>query len=152
MKTYIHWAGSCVRGHYTKSIITMSTRNFHPSTTLHTDHVISDTRPGDEAKLHSYVLILYLRAITRRPLPWLLQPRVFLYRAHGTCYRLEWCQEERRQSCPQSQILLDTMWKKARPDVDPGLDSEESKDACSGLSGDLLMPRTARIPRPICIL
>ena len=35
----------------------------------------------------------------------------------------------KRQSCPESQISLDTMWKKARPDVDPGLNSEE---ACSG--------------------
>ena len=32
------------------------------------------------------------------------------------------------------------MWKEARLDVDPGLDSEQSKDAFSGsLSGDLLM-------------
>ena len=44
----------------------------------------------------------------------------------------EMASSRKRQSCPESHICLDTMWKKGRPDIDPGLDSEESKDACSG--------------------
>ena len=54
----------------------------------------------------------------------------------------------KRQSCPESQIRLDTMWRKVNLILIQDSTVKNLKMLVQDLSGDLLMPRTVRIPHP----